>query len=67
MSNLRTMTTREAAAVLAVTPRTVARWVEDGSIVPTSTFPLGTSREAYLFDAEQVEALAAERAAEVTR
>lgn len=67
MSNPRTVSTREVATALGVSPRTVARWVEDGTLTPTAYFPMGKSRAAYLFDAEQIETLAAERKAEATR
>lgn len=51
--------------MLGVHTRTVARWVDDGTLTPAAQAP--GPRGAYLFDAEQVEALAAERTAEVAR
>lgn len=65
MSNPRLIATREASALLGVTTRTVARWVEEGVLTPAAQAP--GPRGAYLFNAEQVEALAAERTAEVPR
>lgn len=65
MSNPRLIATREASVLLGVTTRTVARWAEDGILPPAAQAP--GPRGAYLFDVEQVEALATERTAEVTR
>lgn len=65
MSIPRLIATREASALFGVTTRTVARWVEDGTLTPAAQAP--GPNGAYLFDAEQVEALAAERTAEATR
>ena len=65
MSNPRLIATREASALLGVTTRTVARWVEEGVLTPAAQAP--GPRGAYLFDEEQIDRLAAERAAEVTR
>ena len=65
MSNPRLIATREASALLGVTTRTVARWVDEGTLTPVAQAP--GPRGAYLFDAEQVEALAAARTAEATR
>lgn len=65
MSIPRLIATREASALLGVTTRTVARWVDEGTLAPAAQAP--GPRGAYLFDAEQVEALAAERTAEATR
>ena len=65
MSIPRLIATREASALLGVTTRTVARWVDEGTLVPAAQAP--GPRGAYLFYAEQVEALAAERTAEATR
>ena len=65
MSNQRLIATREASALLGVTTRTVARWVEEGVLTPAAQAP--GPRGAYLFNAEQVEALASERTAEVPR
>lgn len=59
MSNASNMTTRQVAARLGVTQRTVARWVEGGKLSPVDTFPLGPhARCAYLFNAEQIDRLA---------
>ncbi|GAA4861376.1 helix-turn-helix domain-containing protein [Saccharopolyspora cebuensis] len=38
------MTTRDVAKALAVSPRTVARWVERGWITPDMTLPSGHHR-----------------------
>lgn len=65
MSIPRLIATREASALLGVTTRTVARWVDEGTLAPAAQAPGPCG--AYLFDAEQVEALAAERTAEATR
>lgn len=65
MSNPRLIATREASALLGVTTRTVARWVEDGVLTPAAQAP--GPRGAFLFDAEQVEALADDRTAEAVR
>lgn len=65
MSNPRLIATREASALLGVHTRTVARWVDDGTLTPAAQAP--GPRGAYLFNAEQVEALVAERTAEATR
>ena len=65
MSNPRLIATREASALLGVTTRTVARWVEDGVLTPAAQAP--GPRGAFLFDAEQVEALAEARTAEAVR
>lgn len=65
MSYPRLIATREASALLGVTTRTVARWVDEGTLTPAAQAP--GPRGAYLFDAEQVECLAAERTAEVSR
>lgn len=65
MSNPRLIATREASALLGVHTRTVARWVDDGILTPAAQAP--GPRGAYLFDAEQIDALAAERTAEATR
>lgn len=51
--------------MLGVHTRTVARWVDDGTLTPAAQAP--GPRGAYLFDAEQIERLAAERTAEVAR
>lgn len=65
MSNPRLIATREASVLLGVHKRTVARWVDDGTLTPAAQAP--GPRGAYLFDAEQIDALAAERNAEATR
>ena len=48
-----------------MTPRTVARWVEAGTLTPAAQAPGPFG--AYLFDAEQVEDLAEARTAEAVR
>lgn len=57
--------TTETARRLRVARRTVLNMIADGRLVPSAKVagPLG----GYLFDAEQIEALAAERTAEALR
>lgn len=64
MSNTRLIATREASVLLGVTTRTVARWVDDGTLTPAAQAP--GPRGAFLFDADEIDAYAAERA-EATR
>lgn len=56
MSNRRLKSTREAAAVLGVTPRTVARWVAAGRLTAEAQGPGPTG--ALLFTEEQIAAAA---------
>lgn len=57
MSTHRLITTREAAELLRVTPRTIARQVAGGKLVPLEKLP--GRNGAYLFDGEKIDALAA--------
>ena len=59
MFNMKLMTTRQAAAALGVTPRQMARMVEDGALVPEAKGP--GARGAFLFAPDVVEALRADR------
>lgn len=52
MSSLSLMTTKEMAAAIGVSTRTVARMVEAGTLEPAAQAP-GT-RGAYLFDPAEV-------------
>lgn len=65
MSRPSLVSTRAVADRLGVTPRTVARWVEAGTLTPAAQAPGPFG--AYLFDAEQVEDLAEARTAEAVR
>lgn len=59
------LTTSQVAARLGIHRGTVLQRVTYGHLTPTTQLPGRTG--AYLFDAEQVEALAAERETEATR
>lgn len=59
MFNMKLLTTRQAADALGVTPRQVARMVEDGVIAPAAKGP--GSRGAFLFDPDVVELLRKDR------
>jgi excisionase family DNA binding protein len=48
------MTTAEVAAEAQVTPKTVTRWVADGSLTPAAKLP--GLRGAYLFDRTAINA-----------
>ena len=56
----RNLTSRAVAERLGVHVRTVHRWVETGRLIPVVTVP--GYRGNHLFDPDDVEALAAERA-----
>ena len=61
MSNLTLVSTREAASILHVGTRQIARYVKTGKLEPAAKLP--GVRGAFLFRRNDVEHMAAERAA----
>jgi excisionase family DNA binding protein len=64
-TTVRPITTTEVAELLGIARSTVRQRVDNGKLVPIGQLP--GRNGAYLFDAEQIEALAAERTAEAQR
>ena len=65
MSTSDLLATSDVAERLGIDRRTVLQRVSTGRLTPAGKLP--GPRGAYLFDAEQIDALVADRAAEVTR
>lgn len=65
MTSSQLLTSTEVAERLGIARQTVAWRVARDQLTPVQKLP--GRNGAYLFDAEQIEALAAERTAEVTR